>query len=224
MNKPLLASGSASSLPSGAMLTQDMVRPVMDAAIQHWAAAGMAPSQLNVLRNADVEIVDLDGALLGLAYSDWIALDRDAAGLGWSTYVGSAATSGVDLFSAIAHELGHLAGYEHSLDTHDVMAATLPASTRRLPLNMFLPETDRVALVTDQAQNDLQSVFDTRDLEDDTILPRRNDTLWPRPALVCDTAQLSQDGKFSAARFFSRFKNDEMDLLDDELLELLAVR
>jgi hypothetical protein len=129
INQPLHAIQAAEGVElAGLLLTQAMVQPVLDEAIAYWAAAGVSTDQLNNLRQTDLQIADLDGSLLGLAYSDWIVLDRDAAGYGWS--VGSSNASAMDLFTAVTHELGHLLGIEHGDQTHDVMAPTLAPGER----------------------------------------------------------------------------------------------
>ncbi len=135
INKPLhVVSAAGGAAQSGVLLTDRAIQPVVDLAISQWAAAGMAPCQLALLRSATVEIADLDGTLLGMAYSDWIVLDRDAAGYGWSPFHSSSslgAAAGVDLLAAIMHEMGHLVGYEHSQDSSDVMAASLSFAAPR---------------------------------------------------------------------------------------------
>jgi hypothetical protein len=108
VNKPLHAAQAAQAENLfGQPLTRSMVQPALNAAVAHWAAAGVASDRLNAVRDIDVEIVDLDGSLLGLAYSDWIVLDRDGAGFGWSSYsAGAGPSAGVDLLSAVTHEMG----------------------------------------------------------------------------------------------------------------------
>jgi hypothetical protein len=67
----------------------------------------VATDRLDTLREADVEIIDLGGSLLGMVYSNWIVLDRDGAGFGWSSYsAGAGPSAGVDLLSAVTHEMG----------------------------------------------------------------------------------------------------------------------
>jgi len=67
-----------------------------------------------------------------------IRIDDDAARLGWakgsgqwSEISGQPAAGGVDLFTVVMHEMGHLIGLEHSQDDHDLMARSLSSGTRR---------------------------------------------------------------------------------------------
>ena len=95
-------------------------------------------SRLDSLRQVDVQVADLSGTLLGMASpSNLVWIDRDAAGYGWSTDSGPG--GGMDLPSAVSHELGHKLGLEHS-DGHDVMAPTLTLGTQPLPWSTFAAE------------------------------------------------------------------------------------
>ena len=83
-----------------------------------------------MLSKTDVLIGNLGGSTLGRTADQVITIDDDAAGHGWSTYIDSAVKEGkVDLFSALAHEYGHILGYDH-----DVMGETLRVGERDLPL------------------------------------------------------------------------------------------
>jgi hypothetical protein len=46
---------------------------------------------------------------------------------------------GVDLVTVVMHELGHLLGYDHSDDPHDLMAPVLNASQSRTARSLDLP-------------------------------------------------------------------------------------
>lgn len=84
-----------------------------------------------------VHVVDLPGTQLGKTVGNSIFLDRDAAGWGWfidttpyddhefsllhangnrQADVDSAAAGKMDLLSVLLHELGHIAGWEHTAD------------------------------------------------------------------------------------------------------------
>jgi hypothetical protein len=122
-------------------LTPEEVQPIEQEAIRLWVTAGAKPASF---KDVDLGIVDLPGSGLGLAAADTIWLDKDAAGHGW--YIdatpadnsefpagpGSPAYGHVDLLTVVAHELGHILGYEDS-GTDGLMAEYLGTGTRRLP-------------------------------------------------------------------------------------------
>jgi hypothetical protein len=159
---PLLAAGGELfAVPELEGLTEATLQPVVLSAIAAWAEAGLAPETLSALHSVEFLVTDLPGEQLGLATSNTIYLDRDAAGYGWyvaaesgerraksgerraeSGEPGSSGTllrlwtfaSGlrVDLLTVVAHELGHVLGLGHDAGD-DVMDAALPVGVRRLP-------------------------------------------------------------------------------------------
>ena len=56
---------------------------LVDAALLHWAAAGISAGDSNVCTTPNWRIADLGSDLLGLTAGDVITLDDDAAGHGW---------------------------------------------------------------------------------------------------------------------------------------------
>jgi hypothetical protein len=154
---PLLAAGGPAAGHKSALLSDADLQPILAAAIDRWAAAGLDAERLRLLRGATVSIEDLDGAYLGLAYSDsrTIRLDDDAASHGWFvdptphddsefTTPGDQGEAGrMDLLSVVAHELGHLLGLDDLPgDEHagDLMGATLTTGTRRTSAVADAPE------------------------------------------------------------------------------------
>jgi hypothetical protein len=153
---PLLAAGGPATGATAARLTDAQLQPVVAAAIDRWAAAGLDPIRLDVLRHATVTVADLGGSYLGLADPAVraIRIDDDAAGRGWfvdptprddSEFAtpGDKRVSGrMDLLSVVTHELGHLVGLDDDHDqghAADVMGDTLAAGTRRLPTAADVP-------------------------------------------------------------------------------------
>jgi Bacterial Ig-like domain (group 3)/Dockerin type I domain len=156
--QPQLAIGGIG--PGGAaLLTTDELAPVLTAAIEDWAAAGLPAQDVARLRGVSAQITDLPAGYLGAAAIDGntIYLSADADGYGWfiDTTAGrssafaqpvartervadpSAAPVGhEDLLTVVMHELGHTLGL-NDLDpvefSTDLMTETLATGTRRLP-------------------------------------------------------------------------------------------
>ena len=148
-----LAAGAIGGPATGPLLTQEMLRPIVAEAISHWAAAGLDAEHVRMMQLLDVGITDLPDSYLGLALSNVISIDQDAAGLGWFVAApadnaafraalpgselvaspGSSAFGKVDLLTVVMHELGHAFGFDESLNADDVMAEFVGTGVRRLP-------------------------------------------------------------------------------------------
>jgi len=105
---------------------------VIDQAIEYWERQGANEDQLVVLNETQVQISDLGGKELGEAdaAANLVTIDDDAAGYGWSVGLGMVDPHKVDLLSAVAHEFGHVLGYDH-----EVMDAGLAVGEREMPLD-----------------------------------------------------------------------------------------
>jgi Matrixin len=161
---PLVAVAGPAAGTAPVRLTDGALQPILAAAVDRWAAAGLDPIRLDVLRHASVTIGDLGGSYLGLANPDThaIRIDDDAAGYGWFVdrtpyddreFVMPGRQwkeNRMDLLSVLAHELGHLVGLDHDDHTDDVMGEWLATGTRRLPTQADV----RLALTADAANVD----------------------------------------------------------------------
>ena len=147
----LRLSADAADRPAGdggARLTRPQLAPLVDEAIRRWREAGLTRRSIADLHRVDVRIGDLSGDLLARTSSGVVWIDPDAAGQGW--YIdarpsddlefrpgsGRPTPRGVDLLTAVAHELGHVLGWDDQDDQEqgaDLMANRLPTKTRRLP-------------------------------------------------------------------------------------------
>ncbi|GAB4153164.1 MAG: hypothetical protein Fur005_04030 [Roseiflexaceae bacterium] len=121
---PLLAAAPAEQAPVNADLSQAELDAATASAIAQWVASGITSEQVERLQATIVRVADLEGERLGQALGTLVEIDRDAAGWGWQHQ---------DLVTVVAHELGHVLGYEDQPAGTDLMAATLPSNTRRTP-------------------------------------------------------------------------------------------
>ena len=137
---PLLAAGGAIAGSSAVALTNLGLQPIVAAAIARLGHEGFDPQ---VLSRVVFTIEDLPGATLGVAGSQAISIDVNAAGHGWfvdATPLDDREFSGgalplttMDLLSVVMHELGHTAGRADLYDpdhADDLMAGFLRAGTR----------------------------------------------------------------------------------------------
>ena len=117
------------------MLDESLLSATVVEATARWQASGLlSERQLAALATVETTIADLSGAQLGLASpgAGRIWIDRDGAGRGWHTPGQPSSLipqpSSFDLLTAVMHELGHIAGYDHEDEiAGDLMKATLRA-------------------------------------------------------------------------------------------------
>jgi VCBS repeat-containing protein len=131
----LEAAGSPSAVAQPApTLTQDALDRAVQQAVSVWSSIALSESQLNDLQKTHFKIADLSGTTLGETLGDTVWIDGDAAGQGWFTNgsLPSLKSGNFDLITAVAHELGHILGFEHSAG-EGVMHAALKAGVRELP-------------------------------------------------------------------------------------------
>jgi hypothetical protein len=133
--RPAGSSGMAYSIDDATLA------PVVDAAIELWTRAlGADSERLAALADLQISVGDLGGLALGVTHGNVITIDADAAGHGWyvlgidySLRDGIAAEGfdRMDLLTVVAHEIGHVLGFEHGdAAAHPVMSESLQAGQR----------------------------------------------------------------------------------------------
>ena len=148
-------------------------------AIAYWAKLGVSSQQIQQLQGIKVIPTDLSGNTLGLASesTNYVWIDTDAAGYGWSVTGDDGLGGRVDLLSTLTHEFGHILGYDH-----DVLGEDLHLDERHLimlsaPVTPWSSQAERLgtsltfAQVSDAGSN-LKGSADVRwlpEVNDDAI-------------------------------------------------------
>ena len=150
----------------------------LDAVIASAQTAWAAGAPVDALDTVRIEIADLGGVTLGTYADGVITLDDDAAGHGWfvdptpglseefsaigseaifRALAGGSADGRIDLFTVLAHEMGHGLGLDDvGGDPERLMTGVLPVGARRLPtaldFDALTPEQIVVAAPAPAAQ------------------------------------------------------------------------
>jgi hypothetical protein len=145
--QPLLAGAVRGENRQGSLVTPEAIENARKQAIDYWQNRAWSSGVQEMLQPIEVHIADLDGLELARASeSNHIWIDRDAAGYGWN--FDTSPTQGMDLMSAVVHEMGHKLGFDH-----DVLGDSLVPGDRRLPDVRLQP-----------GDANLDGVFDANDL------------------------------------------------------------
>ncbi|QDV68703.1 Calx-beta domain protein [Rosistilla carotiformis] len=140
---PLRAAGQPATNAAAASIDESDLATIYAASLDVWQHAGLDSQSVQRLRDLAFEIADLDEDLLGLAQSDRILIDSDAAGFGWfidatplddsefASHTTSTASDAIDLLTVVLHEQGHHLGLDHG--DSELMLESLSTGTRRTP-------------------------------------------------------------------------------------------
>ena len=214
---PLLAMGVPGT--STSWLAQQDAEQAIVVGTSLWAGQTHAAQVPSI----DVQVMDLPAGQLGLAWGKTIVLDITANGAGWNVGLATPVAGQFDLLTVVTHEIGHLLGNDHSTDTHNVMAATLPVGTRRLPsVEPSMMEPALVASLPSLQVNTRTPVVElpTPAKSLDPVADTNFD-LFLAPLVMDRAQQITSNPEAYEVRMLDDILDEETELVEEELLDLL---
>jgi hypothetical protein len=126
---PIYMTAETSGAGMADYLTDAQLSSQVAEATRFWTQElGAGDSRLDALGGLRIEVGNLPDDRLGATLGNWILVDSDAAGHGWS--VGSGDSAGrMDLLTVLTHEIGHALGFGDDDARHGVMDARLESGT-----------------------------------------------------------------------------------------------
>jgi hypothetical protein len=139
---------------SAETISSDVLQTFASLAIDRFAkAAQLDEATIRELHQLQFVVTNLPGNTLGATANHTLWIDQDAAGFGWfvdptpgtdeefdlnsgEVSDGGAASGHMDLLTVLAHELGHVLGFEHNPEPGHLMSETLAIGTRLLPIGI----------------------------------------------------------------------------------------
>ncbi len=157
---PLLIDPSSIAAESVRAINDAELISVVEAAANRWNALELTNAQQQALDNLSFALVDMEAGYLATAVPGLILIDRDAGGQGWfidatpmddlefsvtasPTHLyatDGAAAEGIDLLTALMHEIGHALGYSDlygSSHQDNLMHGHLGTGERLLPADTY---------------------------------------------------------------------------------------
>ncbi len=157
---PLLLDPGSTAAENIRAINEDELIAVIEAAANRWNAQELTNAQQQALGNLSFALVDMEPGYLAAAAPGLILIDSDAGGQGWfvdatpmddlefsvtasPTHLyatDGAAAEGIDLLTALMHEIGHALGYSDlygSSHQDNLMHGHLSTGERLLPSEAY---------------------------------------------------------------------------------------